>query len=115
MFKGHLPVECEQSSSVKRVCGAATRIMSQTIIYPLDVMRSQMQVEFKNSLIEATSTRYKGMLATCIKITQTQGWKQLYASLNINHMKTMLVTAIGLATYEMIKDFIQVPPRVKKM
>ena len=115
MLKGHLPNEWEQSLSAKLACGAAAGVTSQTIIYPLDVVRRQMQVQSESSLIETTSTRYKGTLGTCVKITQTQGWRQLYAGLSINYMKTMPATAIGFATYETMKDFLQVPPREKKM
>jgi hypothetical protein len=44
------------------------------------------------------------MLDTFIKISQSQGWGQLYASLTINYMKMVVATAIGFATYEIIKE-----------
>lgn len=113
-LKGCLPVEWEQSLGAKLSCGAAAGVVSQTIMYPLDVVRRQMQVQSEVSLIEATSTRYKGTIGTCIKIARTQGWRQFYAGLSINYMKTMPATAIGFATYEIVKDFLQVPPREKK-
>ena len=55
------------------------------------------------------------MLDTFIKIFQTQGWGQLYASLSINYMKMLVATAIGFAAYEIIKDLFQVSSHEKKV
>lgn len=115
MFKENLPTEWEQSVSAKLGCGAATALISQTIIYPLDVVRRQVQVQSENASIEATSIRYKGTLDACIKIFQSQGWRQLYAGLSINYLKAVPATAIGFTTYEIIKDFLQVTHCEKKV
>jgi Mitochondrial carrier protein len=43
-MKRHVPVEHKNNVFVKLACGSMAGLLSQTITYPLDVVRRQMQV-----------------------------------------------------------------------
>lgn len=107
-LKGNLPEDSRSSLSGKLVCGAAAGVVGQTLTYPLDVVRRQMQVQSENALVGA---QYKGTVDGLISIARGQGWKQLFAGLGINYMKLVPSAAIGFAAYDSLKNTLQVPPR----
>jgi hypothetical protein len=82
-----LPGDSEPSIVGKLTCGAAAGVLSQTVTYPLDVVRRQMQVQSENPLVDAW---YKGTLDGLSRIARTQGWKQLFAGIGINYVKVFL-------------------------
>lgn len=43
-LKGHLPEDSRPSLPGKLACGAVAGVVGQTVTYPLDVVRRQMQV-----------------------------------------------------------------------
>jgi hypothetical protein len=79
-----LPGDTEPSIAGKLACGAAAGVFGQTVTYPLDVVRRQMQVQSENALVDA---QFKGTLHGLSRIARTQGWKQLFAGLGINYLK----------------------------
>lgn len=83
-MKRHLPEDSRSSLPAKLACGAVAGILGQTVTYPLDVVRRQMQVQSENALVGA---RYKGTLDALVTIARGQGWRQLFAGLGINYMK----------------------------
>jgi len=110
-LKGYLPGDSEPSIVGKLTCGAAAGVFSQTVTYPLDVVRRQMQVQSENPLVDA---RYKGTLEGLSRIARTQGWKQLFAGLGINYLKLIPSAAIGFAAYDSMKIWLLVPPRERR-
>jgi solute carrier family 25 protein 16 len=111
-LKANLSAEAEPPLSAKLACGAVAGVVGQTVTYPLDVVRRQMQVQSENALVGA---QYKGTLDGLICIAQRQGWKQLFAGLGINYLKLVPSAAIGFAAYDSIKGYLRVPPREKKV
>lgn len=107
-MKRHLPEDSRSSLPAKLACGAVAGILGQTVTYPLDVVRRQMQVQSENALVGA---RYKGTLDALVTIARGQGWRQLFAGLGINYMKLVPSAAIGFATYDSLKSTLRVPPR----
>ncbi|XP_073034399.1 mitochondrial carrier protein CoAc2-like isoform X2 [Primulina eburnea] len=83
-------------------------LLGQTFTYPIDVVRRQMQVQ---RLSTSKSSEMKGTMATLVMIAQTQGWKQLFSGLSINYLKVVPSVAIGFTVYDVMKAFLQVPPR----
>lgn len=106
-LKSSLPSECQSSIFSKLACGAVAGLTGQTIIYPLDVVRRQMQVQSPDFLKQGYSSTLDGLLT----VIRTQGVRQLYAGLSINHIKLVPSVAIGFATYDALKNWLRVPPR----
>ena len=46
-MKSHVPEEHKKDISVKLICGSVAGLLGQTLTYPLDVVRRQMQVIFR--------------------------------------------------------------------
>ncbi|CAK9209664.1 unnamed protein product [Sphagnum troendelagicum] len=110
-LKSYLPGDTEPSIAGKLACGAAAGVFGQTVTYPLDVVRRQMQVQSENALVDA---QFKGTLNGLSRIAQTQGWKQLFAGLGINYLKLVPSAAIGFAAYDSMKVWLRVPPRERR-
>ena len=106
----HVPEEHKKDVVVKLACGSVAGLLGQTITYPLDVVRRQMQVSCsvvyllnitskkngnvtnQNTIqVQALSTSNnevgKGTFETLVMIIRTQGWKQLFSGLSINYLK----------------------------
>ena len=49
-LKAHVPEDYKSSVTLKLSCGAAAGLFGQTLTYPLDVVRRQMQVSYLQSL-----------------------------------------------------------------
>ncbi|KZV58041.1 graves disease carrier protein [Dorcoceras hygrometricum] len=107
-MKTHVPENHKKDISVKLVCGSVAGLLGQTFTYPIDVVRRQMQVQ---RLSTSKSSEMRGTMATLVMIAQTQGWKQLFSGLSINYVKVVPSVAIGFTVYDVMKAFLQVPPR----
>ncbi|KAI5064900.1 hypothetical protein GOP47_0019595 [Adiantum capillus-veneris] len=106
-LKSSLPTSELQNSIVsKLVCGALAGLVGQTIIYPLDVVRRQMQVQ-----TPCAHQGYKSTFDGLVTIFRNQGVKQLYSGISINHIKLVPSVAIGFASYDVLKSLLRVPPR----
>ncbi|OMO66219.1 Mitochondrial carrier protein [Corchorus olitorius] len=103
-FKRMVPTEHQSSVALNLSCGALAGLFGQTVMYPLDVVRRQMQVDILNH-----NARYKNTIQGLKAIVRNQGWKQLYAGLCINYMKVVPSVAIGLASFDAIKRRLQIP------
>ncbi|GBG83507.1 hypothetical protein CBR_g37220 [Chara braunii] len=123
-LKGSIPGE--PSVPTKLACGAAAGLVGQTVTYPLDVVRRQMQVQkvshgqHNSSGVVAAELLMAGGPRTTVyantweglrAIIQTQGWRQLYAGMSINYMKMVPAVAVGFTVYDGMKSWLQVPPR----
>ncbi|XVE53883.1 hypothetical protein DITRI_Ditri03aG0037400 [Diplodiscus trichospermus] len=112
-LKTHVPKEHRKSIVMHLSCGALAGLLGQTVTYPLDVVRRQMQVEGLGSSIIQGDTRYRNTLDGLSTIVRNQGWRQLFAGLSINYIKIVPSVAIGFAAYDTMKVWLHIPPRQK--
>ncbi|CAL5355546.1 unnamed protein product [Camellia sinensis] len=111
-LKRHVPEEHQNSIGMRLSCGALAGLFGQTFTYPLDVVRRQMQVEHLQPSIQ-NGARYRNTLDGLTTIVRNQGWTQLFAGLSINYIKIVPSVAIGFTVYDMMKFWLNVPPRQK--
>ncbi|CAL9195367.1 unnamed protein product [Musa hybrid cultivar] len=107
-LKMHVPEEHKKDVVVKLACGSVAGLLGQTITYPLDVVRRQMQVQ---ALSTSNNEVGKGTFETLVMIIRTQGWKQLFSGLSINYLKVAPSVAIGFTVYDAMKSWLKVPSR----
>lgn len=111
-LKRHVPEEHQKSIVMRLSCGALAGLFGQTFTYPLDVVRRQMQVENLQPSVHG-NVRYRNTFEGLTVIVRNQGWRQLFAGLSINYMKIVPSVAIGFTAYDMMKFWLQIPPRLK--
>ncbi|KAF8113986.1 hypothetical protein N665_0043s0058 [Sinapis alba] len=109
-MKRHVPPEHKKDISLKLVCGSVAGLLGQTLTYPLDVVRRQMQVERLYAVAKEETIR-RGTMQTLIKIAREEGWKQLFSGLSINYLKVVPSVAIGFTVYDVMKLHLRVPSR----
>jgi len=112
-LKAHVPDDYKNSVTLKLSCGAAAGLFGQTLTYPLDVVRRQMQVQNQQQNGQFGGPRITGTFQGLIAIKQTQGWRQLFAGLSLNYIKVVPSVAIGFTAYDTVKHFLKIPPREK--
>nr|VDD42447.1 unnamed protein product [Brassica oleracea] len=104
--------EHQNSVRMHLPCGALAGLFGQTLTYPLDDVRRQMQVEnLLPKTGDGSNKRYKNTFDGLNTIVRTQGWRQLFAGLSINYIKIVPSVAIGFAVYESMKSWLRIPPR----
>ncbi|KAF3588142.1 hypothetical protein F2Q69_00026692, partial [Brassica cretica] len=104
--------EHQNSVRMHLPCGALAGLFGQTLTYPLDDVRRQMQVENLLPMTgDGSNKRYKNTFDGLNTIVRTQGWRQLFAGLSINYIKIVPSVAIGFAVYESMKSWLRIPPR----
>lgn len=111
-FKSRVPGDYQNSIAVRLSCGALAGLFGQTLTYPLDVVRRQMQVENLQPSIQGKA-RYRNTFHGLSCIAHNQGWRQLFAGLSINYIKIVPSVAIGFAAYDSMKIWLRIPPRSK--
>uniref|UniRef100_A0ACD5ZJX5 Uncharacterized protein n=1 Tax=Avena sativa TaxID=4498 RepID=A0ACD5ZJX5_AVESA len=109
-MKTHVPEEQRRDIIPKLACGSVAGLLGQTITYPLDVVRRQMQVQAFSS---SNPLNGKGTFGSLVMIAKHQGWKQLFSGLSINYLKVVPSVAIGFTVYDSMKDWLSVPSREK--
>ncbi|CAN6987583.1 unnamed protein product [Brassica rapa subsp. trilocularis] len=109
-MKRHVPAEHKKDISLKLVCGSVAGLLGQTLTYPLDVVRRQMQVERLYAAAKEETIR-RGTMQTLVKIAREEGWKQLFSGLSINYLKVVPSVAIGFTVYDVMKLHLRVPSR----
>ncbi|KAK3156400.1 hypothetical protein QOZ80_2AG0106800 [Eleusine coracana subsp. coracana] len=107
-MKTHVPEEHRKDIIAKLGCGSVAGLLGQTITYPLDVVRRQMQVE---ALSSSSLAKGKGTFGSLVMIAKQQGWRQLFAGLSINYLKVVPSVAIGFTVYDSMKVWLKVPSR----
>ncbi|KAF9613083.1 hypothetical protein IFM89_005531 [Coptis chinensis] len=110
-LKRRVPEEHQKSVMLRLSCGALAGLFGQTLTYPLDVVRRQMQVQSLQSSIEQGGPGYRGTMEGLTTIVRNQGWRQLFAGLSINYLKVVPSVAIGFTAYDVMKSWLRVPPR----
>ncbi|KAH7686470.1 Mitochondrial carrier protein [Dioscorea alata] len=112
-LKTRVPEEHQKSVVLRLSCGALAGLFGQTLTYPLDVVRRQMQVQNNQQSNQLGSPQIKGTIQGLNFILRNQGWRQLFAGLSLNYVKVVPSVAIGFTAYDMIKSILRVPPREK--
>ncbi|KAL6881960.1 hypothetical protein ACP4OV_011432 [Aristida adscensionis] len=110
-LKSRVPDDYKRSVLLKLSCGALAGLFGQTLTYPLDVVRRQMQVQSKQPQNANNDFRIRGTFQGLMLIVRCQGWRQLFAGLSLNYVKVVPSVAIGFTTYDMMKTLLGVPPR----
>ncbi|CAM0881416.1 unnamed protein product [Alopecurus aequalis] len=108
-LKSRVPEDYKRSVILKLSCGALAGLFGQTLTYPLDVVRRQMQNKQPQNVNDAF--RIRGTFQGLLLIIRCQGWRQLFAGLSLNYVKVVPSVAIGFTTYDMMKNLLGVPPR----
>ncbi|CAN6250864.1 unnamed protein product [Urochloa humidicola] len=106
-MKSHVPEEHRKHIIAKLGCGSVAGLLGQTITYPLDVVRRQMQVQAFSS----SSLVGRGTFESLVMIVKQQGWRQLFSGLSINYLKVVPSVAIGFTVYDSMKVWLKVPSR----
>ncbi|XP_074570559.1 mitochondrial carrier protein CoAc1-like [Curcuma longa] len=123
-LKSRVPEQYQTSVVLRLSCGALSGLFGQTLTYPLDVIRRQMQVGVSDQYFLCFKVQTQqlnhfggpcinGTLQGLSYILQTQGWRQLFAGLSLNYIKVVPSVAIGFTAYDSMKTLLRVPPREK--
>ncbi|XP_020266387.1 mitochondrial adenine nucleotide transporter ADNT1-like [Asparagus officinalis] len=112
-LKTRVPEDYQKSVTLRLSCGALAGLFGQTLTYPLDVVRRQMQVQSQWRSDQLTSPRINGTIQGLNSIIRNQGLRQLFAGLSLNYVKVVPSVAIGFTAYDMMKSLLHVPPREK--
>ncbi|XVF25159.1 hypothetical protein REPUB_Repub13aG0189500 [Reevesia pubescens] len=104
-LKRWVPEEHQSSIALNLSCGALAALFGQTVMYPLDVVRRQMQVD----ILHQSGARYNNTIEGLRAIIRNQGWRQLYAGLCINYIKVVPSVALVLTSFDVIKCWLNFP------
>ncbi|XP_051129671.1 mitochondrial adenine nucleotide transporter ADNT1-like [Andrographis paniculata] len=104
---------------ISLACGAAAGIVSQTVTYPLDVIRRRMQIAgWKDAASVITGDgkgkappEYNGMVDAFLKTIRSEGFGALFKGWMPNAIKMVPCTAVSFVTYELVKDYLGAPPK----
>ncbi|KAK8921016.1 Mitochondrial adenine nucleotide transporter ADNT1 [Platanthera zijinensis] len=86
-LKSRVPEDYKKSVVLRLCCGALAGLFGQTLTYPLDVVRRQMQVQSCQQFDQIGSPRITGAIQGISTIIREQGWKRLFAGLSLNYLK----------------------------
>ncbi|KAL4433457.1 hypothetical protein ABPG77_010310 [Micractinium sp. CCAP 211/92] len=102
--------------------GGVAGLVAQTVTYPLDVVRRQMQVEGLKLREAAASSPARQLSAgatqqlslrstpqALVLLARQHGWRCLYAGLHINYIKVVPATALGFTLYDYMKSALALP------
>eukprot|EP01117_Protostelium_nocturnum_P012828 TRINITY_DN4752_c0_g1_i1.p1 TRINITY_DN4752_c0_g1~~TRINITY_DN4752_c0_g1_i1.p1 ORF type:complete len:326 (+),score=73.99 TRINITY_DN4752_c0_g1_i1:159-1136(+) len=85
------------------LCGGIAGAVGQTVAYPLDVVRRQMQTA---GLKDAHGFNHKNTLSALKTIVEKEGWRGLFRGLSINYLRVGPQVAISFTTYDTVKKFL---------
>ena len=82
-------------------CGAVTSVVSQSIVYPLETLRRNMQVSMwsSNKFALSGSSLAPTMYNTAKSIYTKRGWRGFYSGLVPTYLRVVPATASGFAIY----------------
>ncbi len=99
------PPNGEPSAFLKLACGALAGSISQTLTYPLDVLRRRMQVAGMKDSQEKLGYKDKNALNAIGNIVRAEGVTGLYRGLLPNLLKVAPSIGTSFLTYEAVKGF----------
>ncbi|EJD03140.1 mitochondrial carrier [Fomitiporia mediterranea MF3/22] len=88
----------------KLACGALAGSISQTLTYPMDVLRRKMQVTGMKTL--SSGVRHRGAVDALRWILRHEGVRGLYKGLWPNLLKVAPSIATSFFTYEFVKELL---------
>ncbi|KAJ1570868.1 hypothetical protein NDA11_005027 [Ustilago hordei] len=98
----------EPSPLMKLACGALAGSISQTLTYPLDVLRRRMQVAGMKDSQEKLGYKDKNAINAIQNIIKAEGVTGLYRGLLPNLLKVAPSIGTSFVTYEAVKGFLEV-------
>ncbi|KAJ1020041.1 hypothetical protein NDA16_004321 [Ustilago loliicola] len=98
----------EPSPLMKLACGALAGSISQTLTYPLDVLRRRMQVAGMKDSQEKLGYKDKNAINAIQNIIKAEGVTGLYRGLLPNLLKVAPSIGTSFLTYEAVKGFLEV-------
>ncbi|KIM61595.1 hypothetical protein SCLCIDRAFT_16095 [Scleroderma citrinum Foug A] len=107
-FRGIITPPGKDTIGRKLLCGALSGAISQTLTYPLDVLRRKMQVIGMKSA-ERLGDKRNGAVDALTSIIRTEGFRGLYRGLWPNLLKVAPSIATSFFTYELVKEHLIIP------
>ena len=98
----------EPSPLMKLACGALAGSISQTLTYPLDVLRRRMKVAGMKDSQEKLGYKDKNAINAIQNIIKAEGVTGLYRGLLPNLLKVAPSIGTSFVTYEAVKGFLEV-------
>ncbi|XP_064457375.1 solute carrier family 25 member 16-like [Ornithodoros turicata] len=88
----------------KLLCGGLAGAIAQTVSYPLDVARRQMQL----SMMYPERNKFsKGLFSTLVLTFQEHGISRgLYRGMTVNYLRAIPMVAVSFSTYEVTKQLL---------
>ena len=90
--------------------GAGAGLIAQTVTYPLDVVRRQMQVAGLGAAAASPGARAAARATSTLdglrRVWRAGGVRALFAGVTINYMKVVPSTAIGFTVYDAAKAWM---------
>eukprot|EP01129_Flabellula_baltica_P002517 TRINITY_DN1232_c0_g1_i3.p1 TRINITY_DN1232_c0_g1~~TRINITY_DN1232_c0_g1_i3.p1 ORF type:complete len:213 (-),score=22.00 TRINITY_DN1232_c0_g1_i3:122-760(-) len=80
------------------LAGGLSGLCFWTTMYPLDVIKSRMQLD--------QTKRYTSVLSTFRSILKNEGWKALWNGYPVVAVRTLLISGTGFLTYEHTKKLV---------
>ncbi|SJX66126.1 related to mitochondrial carrier protein [Sporisorium reilianum f. sp. reilianum] len=97
----------EPSPLMKLACGALAGSISQTLTYPLDVLRRRMQVAGMKDSQEKLGYKDRNAINAIQNIIRAEGVTGLYRGLLPNLLKVAPSIGTSFLTYEAVKGFLE--------
>lgn len=101
-LRGIITPPGKNTAGRKLTCGALAGSISQTLTYPLDVLRRKMQVAGMAS--GGLGFKCNGAMDALVSIVRTEGFRGLYRGLWPNLLKVAPSIATSFFTYEFVKE-----------
>ena len=100
-LKARVPENHRDSIVLRLSCGALAGLFGQTLTYPLDVVRRQMQVikfvvlfhvQFDplpcpTTQVQSDEHKIRSTFQGLTTVIRVQGWRKLFAGLSLNYLK----------------------------
>eukprot|EP01130_Rhizamoeba_saxonica_P018463 TRINITY_DN924_c0_g1_i2.p1 TRINITY_DN924_c0_g1~~TRINITY_DN924_c0_g1_i2.p1 ORF type:complete len:203 (-),score=32.99 TRINITY_DN924_c0_g1_i2:112-720(-) len=106
LFKRRAPKNEKGNISIgySMICGALAGLGAQTITFPGDTVRRRMMT---NGL-GGKARQYKNSIDCCKQIVMKEGWRAFFYGVKPNIVRCIPGASIQFATYETIKQFLEV-------
>lgn len=110
--EGHYTGGMELPISSSLLYGAIAGMCAEAVVYPLEVIKRQIQLQTTNGVRTTVAVCNNGVnssiLQACSTIFRTQGMGGFYAGVFLNSMQVLPSAALSYFTYEALKSIFQV-------